>query len=106
VKRRGALPPEGDRDGLSLGPAKISDEKRKNCEPCRNFYSLLICTVLHSLHLLDPLSRVFLAPKKPGVFKRAWPQALSWFIAVSSAIVAAVAYALLKGELPWLSAWF
>jgi hypothetical protein len=50
--RGGALPPGGNQNGRLLGLAKICDraEKRcgkskKCCEPCRNFYSLLICTL-------------------------------------------------------------
>ena len=51
----------------SIGLAKICDrtEKRRNKsekhrKPCGDFHSFLISTVLHSLGLLDPRSRVFL----------------------------------------------
>jgi hypothetical protein len=49
---------------------------------------------------------IHLSEQKPGPLRRAIPQVLSWLIAASSALVAAIAYGLLKGELPPIAQWF
>lgn len=48
---------------------------------------------------LIPNAMIYLTPRRPSALERAWPQMLSWIIAVSSALVASIVYGLLKGEL-------
>lgn len=42
---------------------------------------------------------VSLGPERPSLFARSWPQILSWLIALTSAVVASIFYAFLKGFL-------
>jgi hypothetical protein len=48
---------------------------------------------------------VYLSPRLPNAIERAWPQLLSWLIAVTSALVASIAYGVLKGELSSIPSW-
>lgn len=42
---------------------------------------------------------IFLSSRKPRLFERLAPQAISWILALTSTLVAAIAYGILKGEL-------
>lgn len=57
---------------------------------------------LHSRYI--PNAVISLASRKPGWAERAWPQVLSWSIAATSTLAAAVAYGVLSGQLPRVSA--
>lgn len=46
-----------------------------------------------------PNVAIYLSAKAPGFLERSWPQVLSWLIAASSAVFAAVVYGILKGEI-------
>jgi hypothetical protein len=48
---------------------------------------------------------IYLGPREPNLIERAWPQLISWLIAATSALVASIAYGVLKGEFSVL-AWF
>jgi len=62
---------------------------------------LLIAAVVVQMHKrLIPNTAIYLSPRKPGAIAQAWPTALSWGLAFTSALVAAVAYGLIKGEIP------
>jgi hypothetical protein len=62
--------------------------------------------VIGRLHARSiPNALVLPATDKPGPVNRVWPQVLSWLLAVSGALVSAVVYGLLKGELPLLDSW-
>lgn len=59
--------------------------------------------LLHIHTNLIPNALIQLSDKKPSALSRLVPQILSWTIAASAGIVSAIAYGLLKGELPWFS---
>jgi hypothetical protein len=40
----------------------------------------------------------YLVPHPPGLLERTWPQAISWLIAATSALIASIIYGILKGE--------
>ncbi len=65
-----------------------------------------VASIVYQLHMkFIPNVLIHLSEQKPGPLQRALPQVLSWLIAASSALVAAIAYGLLKGELPPLAKW-
>jgi hypothetical protein len=66
-----------------------------------------VAAIVYQLHVkFIPNVLIHLSEQKPESLQRAIPQLLSWLIAASSALVAAIAYGLLKGELPTLANWF
>lgn len=60
------------------------------------FTVLLLLIILLTIHnKFIPNSVVYLTQKTPGIFKRIWPSALSWFTAFSSSLIAAYVFHLL-----------
>jgi hypothetical protein len=67
---------------------------------------VLVSWTFSRLHArLVPNTLVHLT-SKPTTFERAWPQMLSWIIAVTAGVVASIAYGVLKGDFPALFAGF
>jgi hypothetical protein len=65
----------------------------------------LLNTFIASLHTrYIPNAVIYLSPKRPLRLERVWPQILSWIIAASAAVFAALIYGFLIGEIdiPWL----
>ena len=59
--------------------------------------ALALLTFLLFIHnKFIPNTAIYLEQAKPGFVKRMWPSILSWAIAVSSSIVAAYIFSLLK----------
>ncbi|MGH6804784.1 MAG: hypothetical protein ACREC3_15675 [Methyloceanibacter sp.] len=68
---------------------------------------LLISWAFNALHArYIPNALVSLSTKSAGFWEMAKPQVLSWFIAASAGVAAAVVYGLLKGEPLALPSWF
>jgi hypothetical protein len=66
-----------------------------------------VASLVYQLHVkFIPNVLIHLSEQKPGPLQRAIPQIVSWLIAATSALIAAIAYGLLKGELPPLAKWF
>ena len=62
---------------------------------------VLIAAVVVQMHKrLIPNTVIYLSPRKPGAMARALPTVLSWGLAFTSALVAAVIYGLINGEIP------
>ncbi len=57
---------------------------------------LLLNFLLFVHNKFIPNTAIYLEQDKPSFFKRAWPSILSWFIAVSSSVVAAIIFSILK----------
>jgi hypothetical protein len=66
-------------------------------------FAAWIVVRLHSKYI--PNASIYLSAMRPSWYERAWPQFLSWLIAASAAIFAAIVYGLLKGELSWNWTW-
>lgn len=63
--------------------------------------------VVYQLHAkFIPNVLVYLSERKPSRFERILPSILSWLFAVTSGVVTAIAYGILKGDFPKLWAWF
>jgi hypothetical protein len=58
-------------------------------------------TQIHERYI--PNALIFFSDRPPGLVEGAWPTLLSWLIAATSGLAAAVVYGLLKGELGWLN---
>ena len=59
---------------------------------------LLIAWGFNKLHThFIPNALIYLTPKQPSAIQKAGPQLLSWLIAASAALAAAVVYGFLKG---------
>jgi hypothetical protein len=67
--------------------------------------ALISWVVIQAHTRFIPNVLIFLSPQKPTALERTWPQLLSWFIAVTSALVASIAYGVLRGEPPLLPTW-
>jgi hypothetical protein len=66
-----------------------------------------VASIVYQLHMkFIPNVLIHLSERKPGPLQRSIPQIVSWLIAATSALVAAIAYGLLKGELPAFGKWF
>jgi len=62
---------------------------------------VLLAAVVAEMHKrFIPNTVIYLSPRKPGSLGRALPTISSWALAFTSALVAAVAYGLIKGEIP------
>ena len=57
---------------------------------------LLLNFLLFIHNKFIPNTAIYLEQAKPSFFKRAWPSILSWFIAVSSSVIAAIIFSILK----------
>jgi hypothetical protein len=68
--------------------------------------AVVILAVAQAHARLIPNVLIYLSPKQPGPIQREWPQALSWIIAATSALAAAIAYGTLRGEIPLVPSWF
>jgi hypothetical protein len=68
--------------------------------------ALVIVAVAQAHARLIPNVLIYLSPKQPGPIQRAWPQVLSWIIAATSALAAAIAYGMLKSEISVAPSWF
>jgi hypothetical protein len=55
--------------------------------------------IVQSHQRFIPNAAIYLASRQPTSLQKAWPQIISWTIAVTSTLVSAVAYGLLKGEI-------
>ncbi len=61
---------------------------------------VLVAVVAEMHKKFIPNTVIYLSPRKPGSLGRAMPTILSWALAFTSALVAALAYGLIKGEIP------
>ncbi|MGE6740669.1 hypothetical protein ACQKGC_10365 [Allorhizobium pseudoryzae] len=62
---------------------------------------VIIAGAVVQLHKrLVPNTVIYLSPRKPGVLGRAMPSVLSWGLALSSALAAAIIYGFINGEIP------
>jgi hypothetical protein len=67
------------------------------------FILLVIVLAFAKFHeKVIPNAAIYLSAREPNTLERAWPQLISWLVAATSGLVAAIAYGLLKGELNWL----
>jgi hypothetical protein len=67
----------------------------------------IVLWTVYQLHArFIPNVLVYLSGRKPGRFERVTPQVISWLFAVTSGLVTAVAYGILKGEFPKPWTWF
>lgn len=62
-----------------------------------------VVTKLHARFI--PNALISLSARKLSWIDRVWPQIISWLLAVLSALVAAIAYGVLKGELSDSASW-
>jgi len=73
-------------------------------------FMVLVGWALARLHaFFVPNAAIRLSSRQPSPLQRAKPEIISWVLSVGAAIVAAIAYGLLKGELSlpsWLSTFF
>lgn len=68
---------------------------------------IVVLAIILRLHTrFIPNVAIYLSDPKPGFFAQAWPQILSWLIAASAALFAAIVYGLLSGQLPFLTSFF
>ncbi len=47
-----------------------------------------------------PKAEIILGPRRGGIVQNAWPQILSWIIAATAGLAAAVSYGMLSGQIP------
>jgi hypothetical protein len=70
------------------------------------FAIIAVIAYLHSR--LIPNALIYLSAPKPNLFQRIWPPTLSWLFTIGGAVIGAIIYGLLKGEISvpgWLHFW-